>query len=123
MRMARLTVSRNDVNVTRSKLDTRAGRMLSDRTSIELLPRCLAVRNWMHARLATPLFQFVYRDHDVSRSHIKIDAHTIPSMEQRYPATRGRLGRSIENGRRARCPRLPTVADTGKRGHAPPDQI
>src|ERR1700730_15347179 len=120
--MARLNVSREDVNGMSSKLDTRPARLLSDRTAIELLPRCLTVRNWMHARVATPLFQFVRRDHDISRSHIKVDTNTVPRMEQGHPAARGRLRRSIENGRRARCPGLSTIAHTGQRGHAPSNQ-
>src|SRR3974377_1239391 len=85
-----------------------------DHAALGLLPRCLALRIIVAARtlkLAEALCEFVLRYQDVDAALRQIDTQTVAGLEHGQSAARCRFRRRVEDGRRSRRTRLPSVAE------------
>jgi hypothetical protein len=88
MRVTRVPVPRDDVDVPGCELDAGAGGMLPNGIAVELLPRRLALGHRDAAIHPPALVQFVARDQNVRRPLIEVDAHAIARLEQRQTPAR-----------------------------------
>lgn len=67
--------------------------------------------------------QFLIGGENVCRALVEVDAHAVTGFENRKSAIGGRFRRGVEDGRRARCAGLATIADAGQRGDAALDEV
>src|SRR3984893_13850835 len=74
--------------------------------ALNLLPWCLAGRELEAAFVLQgppPLRQLSVRNQDIGSALVEVDTDAVAGAQQRKPTVRGRLGRGIEDRRRARC--------------------
>src|SRR5262249_28786357 len=93
---------------------------LLDQPALDLLPRRLARREMVAALLrerAAARGELVLGQQYVDAALVEIDADAVAAFpQQREPAAGSRLGRGVEDRRRARRARLAPVADAGQGG-------
>ena len=89
---------------------------LGDHFALDLLPRRLALGIGVAVLLqrGAARRQLLVGNEDVGAALVEVDADAVAGAQQRQPAARRRLGRSVEDRRRARRAGLPAVADAGQ---------
>src|SRR3954470_18144163 len=115
MRMPRLSALSDDVDVVGRELEAGSRGVLPDRAAVELLPRCLVLRDREVTVHAPALIKLFIRDQDISCPVVEVDADAIACPKQCEASARSGFGRRIEDRGRTRSPGLPSVPDAGER--------
>src|SRR5262245_24685296 len=114
-------LGRGDLLVFDRGLENHALGEFIDQTALDLLPRRLVCRIVVAAitlQFGPTGIVLLLRDQNVRGALVEVDAHAVSRLEDGKAATRRRLGRGIQDRRRARGAGLPAVADAGERAHA-----